>query len=57
MCLPPPELSDVSKQNRRRKVAFDVRLLERLDLAGEDMINLQVDVVLRSDGLRNQVQS
>ena len=35
------QFSNISEENRRRKIPFDVRLLERLDFARENVFNVQ----------------
>ena len=44
------ELTDVSEENRRREVALDVRLLEGLNLAGEDVVDPELGSVHRLCG-------
>lgn len=57
MSLLSAQLRYVSEKHRRRKVSLDVGLLERLNLAGKDMLERQREVVLRLDRFSNHVES
>ena len=50
------KLGNISEQHRRCKVPFDVRLLERLNLAREDMVECERLAVLLLDCLGDHVE-
>lgn len=57
MSLLSAQLRYVSEKHRRRKVSLDVGLLERLNLAGKDVLERQGEVVLRLDRFSNHFES
>jgi hypothetical protein len=57
MSLLSAQLGYVTEKNGWGKVSFNVRLLERFNLAGENMIKLELGSVLRVDRLGNHVES
>lgn len=50
------KLGDISKQHRRREISLDVGLLEWLDLAGEDMVETEYEVMLDLDSFCDHVE-
>jgi hypothetical protein len=50
------QLGHIPKEDRRREVALDVSLLERLDLTGENMVEPESKAVLRLDRLSHHAE-
>ena len=54
MCL--SKLTHVAKQERGVKVALDISLLERLNLARKDVFDIERDTILLIYGSTNEVE-